>query len=325
MTNPSKIAITGGTGHLGINLIKKLVTQNYHVKALIRQTSLPFKHKNLEWIQGHLEDMTSLEHLVENCQTLIHAASAISLGEKNQDLVFRVNVMGTENLLKACVSKPIRFIYISSSTVATDPLHDEPFNETRPYRTDNSFFYAWTKAQAEQRVLDAVKNDDLDGCILRPTAILGPEDLSPSPFGRTILDLHKGRLPFITDGGYNIIDVRDLVHTIISSISKAQKGSVYLLGGSYIPLKELAKMANETKTPISLPIDLLISLLPIIRLYDRIFSLKWPISKESLTTLKHAPKNMDCTKALNDLGHKNRPVQQTVDHLLEWFLNNNIK
>ena len=322
MTKPSNIAVTGGTGHLGVNLIKELLRQGYKVCALIRQDSSPFVHDNLTWIQGDLEDLQALTKLVENCQAIIHSASVISLGEKNQDLVFRVNVTGTENLIKICEKTPIRFIYISSSTVATDPVNDEVFNEKRPYRTDKTFFYAWTKALAEQKVLDSVKNKNLDACILRPTAIIGPEDLTPSPFGKTILDMQKGRLPFITDGGYNMVDVRDLSATIISSISKAHKGHIYLLGGLYVSLKDLAKMANDSRIPPALPINLLLALLPVIKAYDKLFPLQWPISKESLTTLKHAPQNMDCSKANSVLGHKNRPVQETVDQLLNWFNNN---
>lgn len=322
MTNPASIAITGGTGHVGINLIKKLLDQGFLVKALIRHPSLPFSHKNLTWIHGDLENTQALATLVDDSQVLIHSAGAISLGEKNQDLVYRVNVTGTENLLNCCAKKPIRFLYISSSTVAEDPVNDAVFDENRPYRTDKTFFYAWTKSLAEQKVLEAVKKDGLDACILRPTAIIGPEDLTPSPFGKTILDLHKGSLPFITKGGYNLVDVRDLVDTLIFAITKAQKGHIYLLGGSYVSLKDLAKMANKSKIPMTLSIDLLLSLLPVIKLYDRLFPLKWPISKESLTTLKNAPKNMDCTKARTVLGHKNRPVQQTVDQLLNWFNNN---
>lgn len=325
MTNPSTIAITGGTGHLGNNLIKELLNQGFYVKALIRNSSFPFSHKNLKWIKGDLENNNALVSLIENCQAIIHSASAISLGEKDKSLVYQVNVSGTQNLINICRKSPIRFIYISSSTVSEDPLNDEAFDENFPYRTDQTFYYAWTKAQAEQIVLEAVNKDNLDACILRPTAIIGPEDLVPSPFGKTILDLHRGRLPFITDGGYNLVDVRDLVVTIISSISNAQKGHVYLLGGSYMSLKDLAKIATQTKVPLSIPIDLLLFMLPIIKLYDQVFPLKWPISKESLTTLKKAPKNMDCSKAFSVLGHTNRPIHQTIDQLLDWFSNKNIK
>ena len=276
----------------------------------------------MTWIEGDLDNIKALEKLVNGCHAIIHSASAISLGEKDQDLVYQVNVIGTQNLLKACLHKPIRFLYISSSTVVDDPIEEGLFNEDRPYRVDKSFYYAWTKAVAEQQVLEVESNQNLDACIIRSTAIIGPQDFAPSPFGRTLLDLHLGNLPFITDGGYNLIDVRDLVTTIISSISRAQKGSIYLVGGEYMSLKNLAKMTGKSKVPHSISIDLLIALLPIIRVYEKLFPLKWPITKESLSTLKFAPKNMDCSKAITELGHKNRPLQETINDLIQWFHKN---
>jgi len=322
MTNSASIAVTGGTGHLGINLIRQLLTKNFNVKALIRNSSYPIVHKNLTWVEGDLNNLTALEKLTDSCDAIIHSASLISLGEKKQELVYEVNVTGTQNLLSTCLHKTIRFIYISSSTVVEDPVNDEPFNENRSYKSDKLFYYAWTKALAEKCVLEYEADHNLDACIIRSTAIVGPEDRGPSPFGRTIRDLNLGKLPFITQGGYNMIDVRDLSSTIISSISKAKKGRIYLVGGEYISLKNLAKMVNSKKVPKSVSINLLIKLLPFIHLYEKRFPLKWPISIESLSTLKNAPKNMDCSRAAKELGHKNRPLDQSVKDLLEWFEKN---
>jgi len=324
LKNKNTISVTGGTGHLGINLIKILLDKEYLVKALIRHKSFPFLHPNLTWIQGDLNNLDSLNSLTDKSDAIIHCASAISLGELDHNTIYEVNVKGTKNLLKACLDKPIRFAYISSSTATQDPLYDEVFDENRPHRSNKSFFYAWSKAQGEKHVLDYVKNKDIDGYILRPTAIVGPEDPGPSRFGRTILDLYNEKLPFITDGGYNMVDVRDLSLTIINSITKAEKGSVYLTGGQYISLRELAKLACPDKTPSVLPLDLLLKLLPFIKLYGKIFTLKWPINKESLTTLKYAPKRMDCAKAINNLGHKNRATQTSVEDLIQWFTKNDI-
>lgn len=325
MKNKSTISITGSTGHLGINLIKALLDKEYRVKALIRHASFPLIHPNLSWIKGDLNNLDSLSKLTDNSDAIIHCASAISLGEMDKESIYEVNVKGTENLLKACLKKPIRFVYISSSTATQDPMHHEVFDENRPYRTDKKFYYAWTKAQGEKKVLDYIKNKRFDAYILRPSAIIGPEDPGPSRFGRTILDLYLGKLPFITNGGYNMVDVRDLSLTIINSLTKAERGAIYLTGGQYISLTDLAKLARPSNTPSVLSLDLLIRLLPLINLYDKIFKLKWPINKESLTTLKYAPERMNCSKAINDLGHTNRAIQLSVEDLIQWFKKNDIK
>lgn len=325
MKNINTISVTGGTGHLGVNLIKALLDKDYMVKALIRHDSLPFHHPNLKWIQGDLNNLESLTSLTDKSNAVIHCASAISVGEKNHDLIADINIKGTQNLVHVCLHKPLRFIYISSSTATEDPVKNEIFDENRPYRSDKRFFYAWTKAQSEIHILEQIKKNDLDALIIRPTAIIGPEDFAPSRFGRTILDLHKKKLPFITNGGYNMVDVRDLSQTIINSISKGKKGEIYLTGGQYISLKELAFLACPTRKPIILSLNLLIYLLPLINLYDRFFQLKWPINKESLTALKYAPKRMNCSKSINELGHTNRATADSIADLIEWFNKNDIK
>ena len=325
MNKGDHIAVTGGTGHLGRNLIELLLQQGQKVIALKRKAEIPYEHDNLNWIQGDLNDQPALNSLVKQSAVMIHCASAISLGELDRDLVYNVNVTGTSNLINACSGRNIKFIYISSSTSVEDPVDTDLFDENRPYRTDPRFYYALTKALAEQLLLKAVEAEQLDACIIRPTAIIGPADHIPSRFGQTILDLYKGCLPFITDGGYNMIDVRDLSQTIINSISMGKKGRVYLAGGEYISLKELAKMVAPSKIPLSIPVDLLISLLPLIKVYDKLFKLKWPVTRESLITLKFSPKNIDSSRAIKDLGHQRRPIKQTLEDLIAWFNENNMK
>ncbi len=322
MNNNTYISVTGGTGHLGRNLIDMLLEQGQKVKALKRNLDTPYQHPNLTWIQGDLSDLKKLNSLLENSAAIIHCASAISLGELDQDVVYDVNVTGTSNLLKACSERDVKFIYISSSTAVQDSVDNELFDENRPYKSDTKFYYAYTKAIAEQQVLSSVEKNNLDACIIRPTAIIGPADHHPSRFGATIRDLYRAKLPFITDGGYNMIDVRDLSQTIINCISMGKKGQIYLAGGQYLSLKELSKLVNPDKIPPSIPVDFLILILPLINLYDKLFKLKWPVSRESLYTLKFSPKKMDSSRAIKELLHQPRPIKNTIEDLIKWFNEN---
>jgi len=322
LNNNTYISVTGGTGHLGRNLIDMLLEQGQKVKALKRNLDTPYQHPNLTWIQGDLSDLKKLNSLLENSAAIIHCASAISLGELDQDVVYDVNVTGTSNLLKACSERDVKFIYISSSTAVQDSVDNELFDENRPYKSDTKFYYAYTKAIAEQQVLSSVEKNNLDACIIRPTAIIGPADYHPSRFGATILDLYRAKLPFITDGGYNMIDVRDLSQTIINCISMGKKGQIYLAGGQYLSLKELSKLVNPDKIPPSIPVDFLILILPLINLYDKLFKLKWPVSRESLYTLKFSPKKMDSSRAIKELLHQPRPIKNTIEDLIKWFNEN---
>ncbi len=315
MSKNNLISITGGNGHLGCCLIQMLLQKDYIVNALYYHSKPKINHPNVNWIQGDISKPDSLNELFRNSSVMIHCASLISIGEKNESEVYNVNVHGTEIIIDACLKRKTRMIYISSSTAVKETKEQEVFDENRPYKTENDFFYAWTKALSEKKILAAVKNNNLDAFIIRPTAIVGPPDYKPSYFGRTILDLANNKMPVIVNGGYNLLDVRDLSRTIINSIIKGKQGEVYLVGGTYFRLKQIAKLINPKHRIISFSLDLMIFILPFIKL----FPMRWHITKESLITLKFAPKHINFSKAINNLDHKVRPITETINDLLIWF------
>jgi len=314
-----QIAITGGTGHLGYCLIKNLVKKGYVVTALYRKSIPEFEHSNLSWTKGDITDADALELLVEKASVIIHSASLISVGNQDAKEVYRVNVDGTKSILKACQNRPIRMIYISSSVAVKETIDTQIYDENRPYKTEKDFSYEWSKALSEQLVLKAINDKGLDAFIIRPTSIVGPPDYSPSYFGQTIKDLASSTIPITIQGGYNLVDIRDVVQTIINSITLGSAGEVYLVGGFYIRLKQIAELLHPHKNFVSLPINLLIGLLPILKWYQAVLPLKWLITKESLITLKRAPKLMDSSKAMKHLNHQIRPTSETITDLIAWF------
>jgi len=315
------IGVTGASGHLGSCLIQMLLQKEYLVQALFNKSQPTFTHPNLLWVKGDVLEPESLEKLFLNSSVVIHCASVVSIGEINEEVVYPINVNGTENIIKECLERKIKLIYISSSAAVLETDENETFNENRPYKTENDFLYSWTKALSEKKILAAGKSDNLDAIILRPTAIVGPPDYRPSHFGQTIFDIANNNIPAIAKGGYNIVDVRDVSKTIINSIDKGLQGEVYLVSGNYYTLPEIAKITNPESKLIAIPINLLLFFLPLINLYKKIFSLKLPITKESLLTLKLAPKKMDNSKAKNELNHTVRPISETVKDLLFWQKN----
>ena len=319
MLKSKTISITGGSGHLGSCLIQMLLQKDYLVNALYYQFKPTIHHPNLNWIKGDILSAESLSKLLFNSSLIIHCASVISLGNKNEKVVYDSNVTGTESIINSCLKHNIKMIYISSSAAVIETKENEVFNEKRPYKTKDDFLYSWTKALSEKNVLAAIKKNNLNAFIIRPSAIVGPPDFKPSYFGNTILAIANNKIPAITDGGYNLVDVRDLSKTIINSIDKGETGEIYLVSGKYYSLKQIAKIANPDKKFISVSVNLLIRMSPLITIYSKLFPIHWPITKESLVTLKLAPKQMDCSKAINKLDHKIRPLSETIQDLLIWF------
>jgi dihydroflavonol-4-reductase len=313
------LSITGGTGHLGHCLIKMLLQQGFTIKALYNSNLPVFNHPKLTWLKGDITVPNTFKDFLENSNTLIHSAALISIGDKNENEVYLTNVIGTENLIKACTNRHVKMIYISSSAAVVETKGNEVFNENRPYKKQQGFAYDYSKATAEQKILDAVRSKNMKAFIIRPTAIIGPPDFRPSQFGQTILDMADYKMPIITKGGYNLVDVRDVSQTIINSIDLGRSGEIYLISGTYLKVKQIAKIANPNKFFATLSINFLIALLPLINCYKKMFGLPWPITKGSLITLKLAPKNMDNTKAIKELKHSSRPISETINELIIWF------
>lgn len=322
MYNSKNISITGGSGHLGSCLIPLLLKQGYRVTALYHKTKPNYKHDKLKWISGSIINEESLDQLIKDTSALIHAASLISLGDKEKEKVYSFNVTGTEKVVASCIKHNVKLIYISSTAAVLETIKFETFDENRPYKTENDFLYGWTKALSEKIILSAV-NNNLDAFILRPSAIIGPPDYKPSHFGTSIISLYESRIPIITNGGYNIVDVRDVSQTIINSITLGKCGEIYLICGKYHKLKEIVSFIHPKKKYFVLPISTLIFFYPIIILFIKLFQLNYPLTKESLFTVKNAPKNMDYSKAKNNLNHKPRPIEQTFKDVLDWFKNQN--
>lgn len=323
MTNQKQISLTGGSGHLGTCLIKLLLEQNFSIQALYRNNPPKISHPNLTWIKGDVTDKNCIANLIKNTAVLVHAASIISIGEKNPEVVYKTNILGTEHAIEACLKKNIRLIYISSSNAVIENTNHAVFDENRPYKTKTDFLYGYTKALSEQNILEAVNSKNLDALILRPTSIIGPPDYLLSYFGQTILDMYKGSIPALTTGGYNLVDVRDVSQTIINSFTKGKTGEIYLVGGNYYSLKEIASMANANRSPIIIPLGFLIFISPIISILNKQFKMNWPVTRESLIILNKAPKKVDSSKAINTLNHTIRPTKNTVEDLITWFKREN--
>ena len=115
-------------GWLGNNIVKQLIEKGCRVRGLVLKGDKAVRHipKGVEIVYGDLTDKTSLENFfdVEKEQLVcIHCASIVYLKEEPSELVYRVNVEGTRNVIDLCLKKNVeKLVYVSSTgTVAELP------------------------------------------------------------------------------------------------------------------------------------------------------------------------------------------------------------
>ncbi len=168
--------MTGATGFLGGKTINLILKEGHEVVALVRSTSntegLP---KNIEIREADLFDLNSLSAVVKDVDAVIHFAAYFDFYPRDEQLMFKVNVEGTKNLMNSCIGTQVqRFIYCSS-TETMGPIRYPPGTEDTELRPD--FSYGESKVLAENAIREISKDTNLPHIILRPTGVMGEGDL----------------------------------------------------------------------------------------------------------------------------------------------------
>jgi dihydroflavonol-4-reductase len=320
------IAVTGANGHVGGNLCRELVRQGHSVKALVYSDDTALKGVSVQRISGDLSKPTTLDELCKDTEVVIHLAALISISGKKQQLE-STNVQGTLNLIGAIRRSNVRRLIHFSSIHALDhfPL-DLPMDESRPLVEHATMMYESTKAKGDRIVLDNVSRG-LDAVILNPTAILGPYDYKPSLMGQVLLRLYNGRLPALVPGGYDWVDVRDIVQATIAAISDGKKGERYILSGRWTSVKELAMLMEEVtgKKMVRMILPTFVAKIgvPFIRLFSKMTGQHPLYTYQSLDVLMQGNRMISNAKARKELGFSPRPLKETLLDSITWFKENN--
>jgi len=165
----------------------------------------------------------------------------------------------------------------------------------------------------------------LDGVIVHPSAVLGPNDFAPSRTGQVLIKLAQRRLPALTPGGFDWVDVRDVVDGMLAAETRGRSGESYLLSGHWHSVRELAEMAGEitgvAPPRLTVPFWLARSGAPFVTGYHRIFGGEPLYTSESLRAVRTGHR-IDYAKAAKDLDYAPRPLRVTLRDTYEWFADN---
>ena len=192
------VALTGATGFIGGELMRRLASAGKNIQALIRNTSTQQQPSGntTEWIHGNLEDLESLRQLVHGADAVVHCAGAVRGSTPAQ--FNRTNVDGVTRLVQAANAepKPPRFLLISS-LAAREP-HLSP--------------YAASKRHGEKVLIETFHK--LSWTVFRPSAVYGPGDRELLPVFRWI---EKGIAPILGSGNgrFSMLYVKDLADAVL--------------------------------------------------------------------------------------------------------------
>ena len=317
--------ITGGSGHVGANLVRELSSRGYEVRCIdFDNDHRAFEGFNVELVKGNITDISTLDNAFKEVEVVFHTAAVISLDRKDKDLIRSVNVGGTENICEMSLRHGVKKLIHFSSVDAfvREPLED-PLYENRSLVTDpNAVPYDLSKADAQRIVLEYC-DKGLNASIIHPSGIFGPNDFKPSLFGQEFINIANGKRPYSINVGYDYVDVRDLCKTSVDCIDKGEIKQNYIVGGNYMDFvymsEVMSEVLNKKLIRSTLPFGFIYMSLPGSYMSSLIKKTPRAITMDSIHTIKVQNKNIPSSLSKEKLNHNPRSVEETIQDTIEFF------
>ncbi|MFC1598350.1 SDR family oxidoreductase, partial [Patescibacteria group bacterium] len=316
----------GATGHIGNVLARELVARGQQVRALVLPGDdlTPLEGVDVEIVEGDILDLDSLKKAFTGADTVYHLAAIISINPGARKLLRRINVEGTENVIKACLEAGVkRLVYTSSIHALTPPPRGEVITEKIRFEPDKLHsYYERTKAEASLKVLEAAKENGLDAVVVCPTGVIGPYDFKISNMGQFFIDYKSGALKAYMRGEYDFVHVDDAVAGLILAAEKGKDGEVYILSGEKVTVKQimgvLEELTGRKQPKFRFPAWLAIAVSPFAYVWYKMLRTKPLFTSYSVRTLTT---NCDVShaKATRELGYSPKPVKQAIIDAVKWF------
>lgn len=246
--------VTGAAGFLGSHICRQLLDRGESVRAFVLKGDPAVKYipEKVGIVTGDLCDINSLENFFkvpDDTQTIIlHVASMVTVNPDYNQKLMDINVGGTKNIIEKCLEHPEckKMVYVSSSGAIPELPKGQKIREVKQFDSEKVVgWYNKTKAMATQAVLDAVKKEGLNACVVHPSGILGPQDYAIGETTGTIIKIINGEMPVGMRGSFNLCDVRDLAAGCIAAADKGRTGECYILGNEEVTLKEMCELLDK--------------------------------------------------------------------------------
>ena len=316
--------VTGSTGHVGSNLVRTLLKEGRDLRAVTYKDTTGLENIDVPRVEADVTDYDSLVEAFRGAETVFHLVAKIDIGIYPWKDIEAINVLGVRNVVKACQTCGVKRLVHFSSIHAYDPHpFAEVIDETRQISLyDGAPNYDRSKAMGELEIMKGVK-EGLNAVIVNPTAILGPHDFKPSHMGEVLIKLYHRKLPSMVKGGFNWVDVRDVVAGAMAAEKQGRTGEKYLLSGHYTTMVDLCSIVEEVtgvQTPKwACPPWLAMMGAPFSHAMAKMQGKHPQYTTISIKALqKHAL--ISHAKATRELGYQPRPLKDTLADTYAWYI-----
>ncbi|MEV7342859.1 NAD-dependent epimerase/dehydratase family protein [Streptomyces sp. NPDC093544] len=329
---PQRVLVTGATGLLGSNTVRRLLDLGGEVTAVVRdreraRTLLP-EHERLVLWQGDVLDMAALEPALRGHDAVIHTAAYFreyyAPGGRDDDLLTATNVDAVRRLLRAASEAGVPTVVHTSSIGTLAARSDgRPSDEhTAEGRTTRQNGYYASKLRSEEVVRSLPVGYGVRVPIVLPGWMWGPGDAGPTSAGRLFLAVASGTLAAAPRAGNHVVDARDVADACVRAAVAGGHARRYIVAGSWVPLPEVCRLAARAmgvRPPREIPARLALAVATVSEIAARLTGRTPAATREGVRALLEGDRRLVSSgRAVHELGVTFRPLSRTLHDQATW-------
>ena len=330
------VLVTGSAGHVGANLVHRLLEEGVRVRVLLRHED---NNEALEGLEversfADIRDLNATRRATEGCQGVYHCAAKVSTIEGNRAHrreMFECNVLGTRNVLQAAREAEAGRVVVTGSFSAVGYDLDDPSapsDETMQfYPMERTMPYERSKALVEHECWRAAaKGQDI--IVATCCAVVGGNDFFPSRLGRTLCDFTNGKFHAYVDGGFEFVAARDIVEGHLLCMHRGRSGEKYIFSSEYKTISEILGLFEEvTGVPRPcrrIPTRMMLIFSEVASFYLSRYHPNFPqrFTPGAIRLLKKR-RHADTSKAKQELGYQPTSILAAVQEAYAFHYNRN--
>jgi dihydroflavonol-4-reductase len=312
------VFLTGASGFVGGHVLDALLARGYRVRALVRDSvALP---PGATPVHGDLRAPASLLSSLRGCRYVIHTGAVYTLTPRDGAAFHDVNIRGTESLLEAARIAGVERCVVTSSSSALAPASDSRPATERSWAAApaHPLTYHASKLLQERAALSA----RVDVVTVLPTAPVGPADRRPTPTGRIVVDLLRGRMPATLRGGMNLVAVEDVAAVHVLALEHGRNRERYIAGGVNLSLAEcwrlIASAAGRRARTFPLPYAIAAAAARFDELRAHITGGSPVVPMEGVR-MGRLEMYSSSAKAVDELGYRSSSVGAAIERSVRWY------
>jgi dihydroflavonol-4-reductase len=273
--------------------------------------------RHLRIFYGDITDAEAVDRAVAGNTHVIHLAALISYWSREEARIFRVNQLGVDNVVEACLRHGVqRLVHVSSVGAIGFHRDGSLADEDTEFNWPPSFPYMTSKYAGQQTVERAVRERNLQAIILNPASLMGPGDPIPSTPHNQLYRRVYAKPQFVSfGGGLAVTDVRDLAEIVVKSLTMGKVGEKYLVVGANVEyttvLRAIGACFQRRVHPFRVPGFILVAAGAVLELAS-VFTGKRPLLTRSYGRLSGWFGYYSNAKSRETFGHEYLPFEKTI-------------